>query len=79
MFKLVHGFSDRYTESQVGFNGSILLQELLSDRRNGLTSLKQKTADEETGATFVVCAVVHCKEAFEMIDKCTKSVPLFLW
>ena len=31
LFKLVHGFSDRYTEDQVGFNGSTPLQELLSD------------------------------------------------
>ena len=44
------------------------------DFSNGLTSLKQKTADEETGATFVVCAVVHCKEAFKMIDQRTKRV-----
>ena len=44
------------------------------DFSNGLMSLKQKTADEETGATFVVCAVVHCKEAFKMIDQRTKRV-----
>ena len=44
------------------------------DFSNGLTSLKEKTADEETGATFVVCAVVHCKEAFKMIDNHTQKV-----
>ena len=44
------------------------------DFSNGLTNLKQKTADEETGATFVVCAVVHCEEAFKMIAECTKRV-----
>ena len=32
LFGLVHGFSDTYTESEVGFNGSIPLQELPSDR-----------------------------------------------
>ena len=44
------------------------------DFSNGLTSLAMKTADEETGATFVVCAVVHCKAAFDMIDKRTQMV-----
>ena len=33
LFRLVHGFSDRYTESQLGFNGSIPLHELPSDRK----------------------------------------------
>ena len=39
------------------------------DFSNGLASLAMKTADEETGATFVVCAVVHCKAAFDMCSK----------
>ena len=39
LFKLVHGFSDRYTEDQVGFNGSTPLQELLSD--SNVTDTKQ--------------------------------------
>ena len=44
------------------------------DFSNRITSLAQKTADEETGATFVVCAVVHCRAAFKMIDERTHMV-----